>query len=236
VEYGADSSGALGSVGASSDGVVLVSGAALPTSAPLRFQAYTPTNEDYRITWYVDGAHTTAGVTDTSKPSDTLVYLTPRSGAILVTAKFERVYSVAIAGGIAYPSARCIAGETVTLSHVAGATPSGYAFKGWKIVKGDGASLDNGTNVLTVGTSDVVVEAVYESILPVAPPAPPAEVETPGPTEENNNRAKEKVSAEWIWIPVVLGTLCVLLACLTFEYYRRRRAYSKIDDSDSTES
>jgi hypothetical protein len=63
----------------------------------------------------------------------------------------------------------------------------------------------------------------------IDPPVDPPEIGNGG-----SAKAKEKISAEWIWIPVVLGTLIVLLLCLMFEYHRRKKAYGSVDtDEDS---
>jgi hypothetical protein len=117
------------------------------------------------------------------------------------------------------------AGQTLTVP--AGVTGVNY-----------GTIVNNGT---------IVVNGKLLGYTEPTKPTNPSNPNGPGttdPTDEkdgtddnaNISKTKAKISAEWIWIPVVLGTLIVLLTCLMFEYHRRKKAYSSVSDDEDSAS
>jgi hypothetical protein len=129
---------------------------------------------------------------------------------------------------------------TGTVREYAAVSYAGYDFVRWE-VSGTGSSVSNVTSptiIFTKGSEDATLTAIFEEVKTSS-----AGGQGPGttdPTDEkdgtddnaNISKTKAKISAEWIWIPVVLGTLIVLLTCLMFEYHRRKRVFSEKEADD----
>jgi hypothetical protein len=114
------------------------------------------------VSEYLNNGQTEIGVytvTVKFKVTDTVNYNVPADmTATLTVTELPPVFTISVTGGTASAAAG-EAGMSVTLT--AGTAPAGKRFKEWLVVSG-GVTVTN--NTFTIGTDNVIIEAVWEDI------------------------------------------------------------------------